>query len=585
MLEHINKICKNVFQKGFYDIEHDGVHKFAWMQKHGGLFLDDGIQAIKLVVGYPAGQKCQTLIIGNKKKVLLDSGWHTICVDLKDVDMYNGILELHCLEEIEKEMKQDARELCLMVCTPIAIKVIDYYDKRYFYTKYDDIEIMFLYSSNGRTEGILDICDVDKFDKEIFLDFLLNVTSNEHKLITFKFFVENKEYMINAQTTANDKTMLSIELPCITGRVYFEVDAQVFFDKAVIRDDYYDYFRTNKYATAKTVTNRQECVKAGNKLPFSLYWFVTYACNYHCHYCWEENNAEIYRKQLGKLNLIPPNKWADAINKLHPDYVYLSGGEPTLYKYLADVLELVDPDVKFTMYSNGGESFDIKRYIDLLKKDKFVNIFFSFHPSEITINSFLQKMDRCYIAMQDTSCVMCIELVLYPTDFKYAYLLLQYVDKKKILLRFDSWHDEKAQGKYTEDEEIIVATLRDKAFKHNNSLNILNIPYNLQGNVENSIKNHNPVFCVAGMKQLHMDSHGELFPCMSSMHRCKTLGQNSMPHYGSIGNIFYDGDNRLKSPIQCWEAFRCSECDYSLLGSAMRYCSLENDDYGLYIPE
>lgn len=103
--------------------------------------------------------------------------------------------------------------------------------------------------------------------------------------------------------------------------------------------------------------------------------------------------------------------------------------------------------------------------------------------------------------------------------------------------------------------------------------------------MENSIKNHNPVFCVAGMKQLHMDSYGELFPCMSSMHRCKTLGQNSMPHYGSIGNIFYDGDNRLKSPIQCWEAFRCSECDYSLLGSAMRYCSLEKDDYGLYIPE
>lgn len=583
--------CNNKikFQKGFYKKENlpDG-RAFYWMSKYGEIFVPNGVKAIKLNVCYPEKNGKQVLVIG-RKQIEISEGWHVVYINVEDIHLEKNILSLRCLQEVKKDNLDDKRELCLMVCEPEIMLQEEYEGKNFYIIKNKDVKVLFRDTEFGKIEGIIYI---NASNEKNYLDFIVTSMGKNNILVNFSFYQVGNAKTVKAQTLSCGKRLLSVALPKKWNIVHFEADSCVSIENVVKRNDYCDYFGLSKYFTEKSNINRRACIEAGNSLGVHLVWFVTWACNYHCHYCWEEKNAEIYRQQLGRLNSIKPLAWAEAINRMAPDSVYLSGGEPTLYKYLPEVIEYVDDRTKFIMTSNGGPSFNPERYANFFRIGKFSKIGFSFHPSEVSLEDFLLKMDMCCKIGINEFVPFDIELVLYPTDFKYADKLLEYVKGKNILLKFDVWNDESAKEKYTTEQSKIMLELREKAFLWNDNINKSSNLFEKSGKdtvINNSemsnIRGRDPVWCLAGNKQLHMDYAGDLYPCMSSIHRSKIFGANAMPHYGSIGNIFDNKINRLQEPIICWEAYRCSLCDYSVHGHTMRKCELKDCEFTSIVPE
>jgi hypothetical protein len=56
-----------------------------------------------------------------------------------------------------------------------------------------------------------------------------------------------------------------------------------------------------------------------------------------------------------------------------------------------------------------------------------------------------------------------------------------------------------------------------------------------------------------------------------------------LPHYAPIGNVLDTDFQMLSQPIACWEAFRCSACDFQVLDRG--WMNLEHPVSPLPIPE
>lgn len=202
--------------------------------------------------------------------------------------------------------------------------------------------------------------------------------------------------------------------------------------------------------------NRFLVLRNAEKRDLSVTWFITWLCNYKCPFCWERVDDEIYRKSLMRTNQIEPQKWADVFNKLNPGELYLTGGEPTLYNSLPEVIERLNKSIKLKITSNFGNSYDLEKYSPFVLDKRFSMMGFSFHPSECDINEFCKKMDRALEMGYDEACDLGIEMVLYPDDLRFVSDMIDYCEEREVKLILDDYDD--PRGKYKMPSELLDIT-------------------------------------------------------------------------------------------------------------------------------
>ena len=109
--------------------------------------------------------------------------------------------------------------------------------------------------------------------------------------------------------------------------------------------------------------------------------FLTFACQFDCHYCINKYGS------LNNYHGMPAADWIRGLNRIETVEdrpITLTGGEPTLYKGLYDVLDGIDPMITVDLLTNGA--FDVEEFMrkippGRMKRDaKYASIRISYHP-------------------------------------------------------------------------------------------------------------------------------------------------------------------------------------------------------------
>lgn len=319
--------------------------------------------------------------------------------------------------------------------------------------------------------------------------------------------------------------------------------------------------------------NKQEVASLTRSLRPYIQWFVTWKCNYKCSYCWQESAEEVYRSERHNTNDV--NKWVQAFNDINPVELYLTGGEPTLYKDITTLISRINTDTSLSMTTNFAGSFILDKWFKDVAVDRMTNVCASVHPTQIKdIDKFFDKVLR-YIDHYGSDRFQ-LEMVNHPTNT--AILpedrLLSFCEDNKVRVVIDQYtsvfededpdQDGVSRDLYNNMVQIQTTNTLDfdsltiSAKSEESDLPIVNDSERL------------PIFCPAGSLRINVDSMGDAYTCMSAIDRSKLFGSHSLPHYKSLGNILDGTFKRLEEPVVCWEKFRCSACDYQRVGEYWR---------------
>lgn len=287
----------------------------------------------------------------------------------------------------------------------------------------------------------------------------------------------------------------------------------------------------------------KECISKADSMPLSVQWFATWKCNYNCSYCWQESVNLSYRSERPIKTSV--DKWVDALLRLKPKEVYITGGEPTILGGIENIVAMLGEYTHVSMTSNLGKSFNLDKWFATVPPKAISGVTFSFHPSQVSWEDYQFKLEQfCdHYGPEKTG----VELVMHPDQVGFKQPLIDTAKRLGIeVVKIDPYFEQpklypKQVGKSVCNQEAFPA---DPAARR-----------------PNNVYNREPYYCPAGMKRINVDPVGDVFTCMSAIDRGKMFGRHTLPHYKSIGNIFDPGFQLRPRPTLCWETFRCSQCD------------------------
>ncbi len=370
---------------------------------------------------------------------------------------------------------------------------------------------------------------------------------------------------------------LSLDASTWVGRFDIAIRGAVLVRKASIRVDWFD-FHCLESSEDKTRGARQlaltESREASAGIPRFVQWYVTWKCNYSCAYCWQEANPDFYRS--APITREPAEKWAQAFNALNPEFLYLTGGEPTLYKYLPEMLSMIDPSTRLMMTTNVGYDLDVEKFVSFVSPSQFAELMVSYHPTQVDRATFLARIERLHRAGFTS---MGVEMVLSPPNLGEIDFLNGLVAHYRLQVRYDDYHP--VQGIFVPDpvQARLIASAKAFGFRHNETLGddafhdaILGQtidPWYLREidgrGIKTALERRDHVYCAAGMRKITVDGHGDVYACTSAIDRSRLFGHELLPHYSVLGNVLDGSFCWNERPLLCGEAFRCSSCDFQVL--------------------
>lgn len=110
----------------------------------------------------------------------------------------------------------------------------------------------------------------------------------------------------------------------------------------------------------------------------SAVWFITWNCNFSCPYCWEVQR--IRAKEFTPEPFLPTEKWVEAWNRLEPDILDISGGEPFMQPDFISLLQQLKPSIKIGLTSN--ISHDLSQFVQKIPPEKILSLTISLHPTQ-----------------------------------------------------------------------------------------------------------------------------------------------------------------------------------------------------------
>jgi hypothetical protein len=198
---------------------------------------------------------------------------------------------------------------------------------------------------------------------------------------------------------------------------------------------------------------------------FSVSWILGRFCNYRCSYCWPYARSDqqdfqelsLYKETVDEIKRQARN---NGFNQFHWSF---SGGEPTAYKHLLDLIGHLDdgelsPYQSIHMTTNLSPSFKWwQRWIDLTLALQRKSITASFHDEFAKEQEFGDKILR----LMDNSVHVTINQVMVPERFFELYERLERFHKRGINVTLKPQSDPTASrvvNGYTEEMIKIMQT-------------------------------------------------------------------------------------------------------------------------------
>jgi len=268
----------------------------------------------------------------------------------------------------------------------------------------------------------------------------------------------------------------------------------------------------------------------------SAIWFCTWECPYNCPYCWQNNGAP--RSQFPNAVSLPlsaigrkewAEKWAEAWNRLMPEIMDISGGEPTLLD-LPALLERMDPRIKVAITTNLSNPMMIEELMTRFNNERICSWTLSYHPTQIvkeSKNAFWEIAK----ALRQRDFSVTVNLVGYPTQLQFVEETKGHCVENRINFHFDPYAipPHRKPPQYTEDQQRIIQQYS---------------PLGRKPDAPGRVR------CAAGMDHWVVYPNGNAFPCL-----LKTgLGE-------CLGNVLDEGFWIRTSKIICDSISLCPGCN------------------------
>ena len=567
--------------EGWYDLESDGVRNFRWSSSRSVIPLSGEKNTVKLLMGTDVSDRTIMFVFsdGAKYEILSRSGWHNYCVP------YSGQDSL-VIETETFTPSKDTRKLGMMLSKVSFSDETRDAKEAYFATQF---------SINKLKSRYIDV--VYQLARPSVSKILIRDTDSGKE---DEFSVVNGgDRMICYETDSEESCNFEI---------YTEPNADISIRSVVNRKDYHDFLGLSEHVSEKDHWKYDELQQ---KDELSIQWFLTWKCNYTCGYCWQEVSKELYR--YSKWERMDPTIWAEAFNKLKPHALYFTGGEPTLYKNLPDLISMLDKKAILSITTNFGPTFNLNKWREKVKPGRVTGFWASFHPTQLKdADEFFRKADD-YISHYGNE-GFGLEIVLHKENLGYKDRFIDFCQSRKIQYSVDPFVPQYAEdtGGMTDTKNLTEQDDNNRAEKRYDRLPVVQetaglarervcdinssrkvdfskrvtTPIDLDLKLDNTTEDRGrlPVFCPAGTSRINVDMRGDAYTCMSAIDRGKLFKPHSLPHYKTIGNILDEDFKLMDKPVMCWESFRCSACDFEMVDYFWEPIN-DNFNYQLPLPE
>lgn len=516
---------KIIFLTGWFNKENDGTREFTWAKPICSLKVntEKTFKYLNLLIGSPEENLIKIKYNDNSvKEISIKCGWHTYQIPYaKKLSFESGKLKID----------NDFRSLSFMLSKIEGT---------------DDFVSNESYVIENLQSKWIDIVYVLHDDFNSSIELITNNNSHIYPIYT------GGERSISFEIKDNE-----IENDAFKFRIREDSSINLQIVSIINRKNFHDFLGLSQFEDESSIANRQEVIQKVEKEKLRIQWFVTWKCNMSCEYCWQESAGDIYRNTGGKT-IKTAEEWSAAINRLNPSRLYLTGGEPSLYKGIPQMFQMLNNDIKLDMTSNFGKTFDLNQWKNL-NPDQWNFIYFSLHPTQWqNIDDFFNKLEIFFETFDSKK--VGIEMVLHPKN-------IELLNPNRIIEFSQKYHmaephlDPFVDSNAANIKRKYNSSTKKTAFKQN-----FDKQYHPTHITNDS--GRQPIYCTAGWKRINVDFEGNAFTCMSAIDRSKLFHTSAMPHYNTIGNIFNEDFKIKESPIPCWESFRCSACDYQDLQHA-----------------
>ena len=261
----------------------------------------------------------------------------------------------------------------------------------------------------------------------------------------------------------------------------------------------------------------------------TVVWFMTWHCNFSCPYCWE--TQRIKAKEFSPEPFIASEKWIEAWNRLMPNILDITGGEPFMQPGFIELLTGLNDSIKFSLTTN--LSHDISSFVQKISPDRFLSITVSYHPTSNLSTDLLAGKIRL---LQNRGFKhITVNFVAYPEQMWIIGECKQMIEKLGVRFHVDPYVPTPYnQYDYSPEERNYLSQFvqQDRmyvVFSDNKKL----------------------VACSGGSEHMVVFPSGDVFRCVLDM-----TDKNA-----PLGNIFDDGFTLNKKWTFCSKSHNCLGCD------------------------
>lgn len=273
-----------------------------------------------------------------------------------------------------------------------------------------------------------------------------------------------------------------------------------------------------------------------NKL-FVLFW-VTFKCNYRCSYCpvvTKFDFGEIFPRNVEKK----PSEWIQALDKLPSANIYISGGEPFVYKGLP---EFINKQQKHSILGIVTNASAPTKIYDRVARKTHLNL--SYHAEFTSQGEFIKKIRELNGLGKFH---LNINIVTTRENLPIIQQLEDQLTYEGVSLHVDPFIDADMQFQYTDTERGLLNKVLQK--DRINTLDRLNFYSYINKK------------CSAGRNYINIMPNGEVYRCAAGFEyfysplRKDVLssGPNAPydPAFFYMGNIFDDSFRLDTKDINC----------------------------------
>lgn len=299
-----------------------------------------------------------------------------------------------------------------------------------------------------------------------------------------------------------------------------------------------DIFNLQRYLPASVKNMLKPYYRKVFPNQLCINFMITFRCNYRCSYCqWvtKFDYSKIYKKE----NEPTAKEWIKVFDKLPKANIYLSGGEPFLFKELPEFINGLKKHKIIGMVTNATAKTSVYKRIN-----KKIHLNLSFHREFVNEEQFISKINEL---RQINRFHISINIVATRENIKFLPKLKKFFGYNNVSFHVDPFVDPNAEFKYTpEEKEILSHYLAADRNKHIDML---------------EFNSYVPKRCSAGQNYINIMPDGTVFRCVtgsdyfhSPLKRRILDGGPDAPYDSNfflMGNIFDSKFKLDKNPAIC----------------------------------